>query len=77
MSARNWETRTADTIGCCLFEEKKCAECGKVFLPAPYHAWRRRSKNKNHSAWFCSYHCLVAWDKEHPKKRTVKNGIMY
>ncbi len=77
MSARNWETRTAATLGCCLFEEKKCSECGKVFIPAPYHAYRRKQRTGNGNIWFCSYHCLVAWDKEHPKKRTVKNGKMH
>lgn len=44
-------------------EDKKCAVCGKVFIPAPLHVYKRRHTNT--MRWFCSYHCLVAWYKEH------------
>lgn len=50
--------------------EKKCPICGKTFIVAPYHAWtdtRRRKKE-----FFCSYTCFLAWDKKHPRKRTLK-----
>lgn len=44
-------------------EEKKCAVCGKVFIPAPLHVYKRMLQGR--TKWFCSYHCLVAWDREH------------
>lgn len=31
--------------------EKKCAKCGKLFISAPQHIYREKSK------WFCSWTC--------------------
>ena len=33
------------------FEEKKCAKCGKLFISAPYHIYKKNSK------WYCSWTC--------------------
>lgn len=46
-------------------EEKKCAICGKMFIPAPQHVYKRTYGTGGGTKWFCSYHCLVAWDRDH------------
>jgi YHS domain-containing protein len=51
--------------------EKKCAVCGKTFIPAPMHVYKRKHGSGGHTKWFCSYHCMLAWDKEHPRNYTT------
>lgn len=58
--------KKSNTDGIYGLEEKKCAVCGKVFIPAPLHVYKRHYSNL--IKWFCSYHCLVAWDKTHPRR---------
>lgn len=55
--------KKSNTDGIYGLEEKKCAVCGKAFIPAPLHVYKRHYSNL--IKWFCSYHCLVAWDKVH------------
>lgn len=74
MSARKWVNRDFDTVGACNFVEHTCDQCGKIFFPAPYHVYKRTSGSGGKTKWFCSYHCMVAWDKEHPQKKTVRHG---
>ena len=45
--------------------EKKCAVCGKKFIPAPMHVYKRSYGGDTRLKWFCSYHCLLAWDRAH------------
>ena len=49
--------------------EKKCPICGKKFIPAPLHVYKRSFTGK--TKWLCSYHCLLAWDKRHPRNYTT------
>ena len=51
--------------------EKKCAVCGKTFIPAPMHVYKRKPGSSGHTKWLCSYHCMLAWDKEHPRNYTT------
>ena len=46
--------------------ERKCPICGKVFIPAPLHAYKRAHGGR--MKWLCSYHCLLEWDKKHPRR---------
>ena len=39
------------------WNEKKCAKCGKVFLAAPEHIYRK-GKSKR-SKWYCSWTCFI------------------
>lgn len=55
-----------NTDGIYGLDEKKCPVCGKVFIPAPLHVYKRHYSNL--IKWFCSYHCLSAWDKTHPRR---------
>ena len=52
-----------DDIG---LKAKKYAVCGKTFYPAPMHVYKRQ--HRNGMKWFCAYHCLVEWDREHYRK---------
>lgn len=44
-----------------ILAEKKCTKCGKWFIPARYHIYRK------HSAWYCSWTCYL-----HRNDREVK-----
>lgn len=71
-----WIRRAADSSGACTMVDHACAQCGKIFLPAPYHVYKRSYGSGGATAWLCSYHCMLAWDKEHPTQRryrTMKN----
>lgn len=41
--------------------EKTCAECGKLFIPAPEHIFRVDGK------WFCKWTCFSHYKEKHPK----------
>lgn len=58
--------KKSNTDGVYGLDEKKCAVCGKVFIPAPLHVYKRHYSNL--IKWFCSYHCLFAWDKTHTRR---------
>lgn len=47
-------------------EERKCPICGKTFIPAPYHIYRRGSK------WFCIWSCMLKYDREQEEKNKEK-----
>ena len=51
-------------------EERTCAKCGKVFLPAPYHRFREKSKGLWYCCWTCYNHKDDAKEEEeqHPKE---------
>lgn len=51
--------------------EKKCAICGKTFIPAPMHVYKRKHGSGGKTRWLCSYHCMLAWDKMHPRNYTT------
>lgn len=51
--------------------EKKCPICGKKFVPAPQHVYKRKYGAGGRARWFCKYTCMLAWDREHPKKYTT------
>lgn len=46
--------------------EMKCACCGKIFVPAPYHVYRDGSK------WFCKYTC---YNKHLTEKENRQNQM--
>ena len=39
-----------------------CPICGKKFIPAPEHVYRRTVKGK--MRYLCSYHCMLEYDKK-------------
>jgi hypothetical protein len=45
--------------------EIKCPICGKIFVPAPYHAYRANHKD----ALVCSYHCVLESERRKDTKR--------
>lgn len=61
------EKRKYNQIG---LRECKCAVCGKSFIPAPMHVYKRTFGTGGHTKWLCSYHCLLEWDREHKRKYT-------
>ena len=38
--------------------ERRCSRCGRIFVPAPYHAY------KKYNYVFCSYGCYNSFLKE-------------
>lgn len=57
--------------------EKKCPQCGKVFVPAPEHAYKLYA-GSSHEKVFCKYTCMLRYREEHPgkwaKKRAEETG---
>lgn len=60
--------------------EKKCPICGKIFIPAPQHAWKigERVKNKPDIEFkeppedvkkVCSYSCMRKWEKANGREK--------
>lgn len=47
------------------FVSVKCPQCGKMFVPAPEHAYH----NYNGKKLVCSYKCSCQSRKEHPDYR--------
>ena len=44
-------------------ETRRCGQCGREFLPAPMHIYKRGC------VWFCKYSCMTAYDREKQIKR--------
>ena len=44
--------------------EKKCAECGKIFIPTYNYAFKRVFKD--HTYYFCKYTCMCRFREKHP-----------
>lgn len=38
---------------------KTCPICGKRFVPAPFHTYRRNKGSRQY--FFCSYRCMKQW----------------
>ena len=56
---------------------RECPTCGKMFfIPVPdMRAYRRDVKG---GGFFCSWHCVRTWDKEHEAaKKEVKRARIY
>ena len=52
-------------------EERKCAHCGKIFVPAPYH--RYHTEDENGHLVFCRYtHKLRYIEQRDEQRRTKK-----
>ena len=43
------------------WKESTCPICGKKFIPAPEHVYRRRVRTS--LRYICSYHCVLEYDK--------------
>lgn len=46
--------------------ERTCYECKRVFVPAPYHAYKDNKKI------FCRYSCYMAYFKRKERKKVEK-----
>lgn len=46
-----------------ILPEKKCRKCGKIFIPAPLHIYKDKSR------WYCSWTCY----NHRNDKEAVKN----
>ena len=57
--------------------ERICPICGKAFIPAPLHVYKRNYGRPGRTKYFCKYSCMIAWDRAHPRKRQVIKGEMY
>lgn len=55
-------------MGRTVLKERICYECGKRFIPAPYHKYRDEQK------WFCKWTCYNIYKirKEEQKKRQIQ-----
>ena len=49
------------------FIERKCAVCGKNFVPAVEHVFKESAHGR--IKWFCGYNCNCKFDRAHPKKK--------
>ena len=39
---------------------RKCSQCGREFVPAPYHVFKEYG-----GKLFCSYSCHLKWEREY------------
>lgn len=53
------------------FAERVCPVCGKVFIPAVQHVFKRIIRGK--IAYFCGWNCLCKYDKANSTKSHVTN----
>lgn len=49
------------------YVEKKCAVCGKIFIPAPQHALR----DEEHGKFFCSCSCFRQYTRKRSENKTL------
>lgn len=42
-----------------LFDERICPECGKKFIKAPEHIYKRKLNKKSKLEYYCSYTCYL------------------
>ena len=52
---------------CARIIERRCAQCGRSFVSAPYHVFHDRS----HGLWFCKYTCEQAYRRAHRRERGI------
>lgn len=52
-------------------EERTCAKCGKVFLPAVYHRFREKHKGLWYCCWTCYNHRGEKEETEEVKPKKV------
>ena len=45
--------------------DRVCAECGRVFCPAPYHIFKQQRKGK--PLYYCGWNCYSHAKKNRPK----------
>lgn len=57
-----------------FFDVKKCAHCGRDFVPAPYHTYKC---DVNHQTkWLCGYKCYDTYlTKQESKGNRRKNYL--
>ena len=49
--------------------EKKGPICKKIFVPAPFHSYK-----KANGALVCSYHCFIECERRAEEKKRRKKG---
>ena len=47
-----------------LFNEKKCSECGRVFIVADSGAYRYKKNVGNRLRYFCGWSCMRSYEKK-------------
>lgn len=52
-----------------VFQEVKCCECGKNFIPAPQHRFRINGK------WFCKWSCYFKYEERKERLKREKESI--
>lgn len=56
----------------CDWREVNCPICGKRFIPAPEHVFRRTVNGK--LRYICSYHCTMIYDKNKIDRRYARSA---
>lgn len=59
--------------------DRVCAECGRVFCPAPYHRFKRFGRNGN-AIYYCGWNCFSKAEtvaKSKPRGSTPKIVFAY
>ena len=54
------------------WKESTCPICGKKFIPAPEHAYRRRVRTS--LRYICSYHCVLEYDRNKIDRRYARSS---
>lgn len=54
------------------WKESTCPICGKKFIPAPEHVYRRRVRTS--LRYICSYHCVLEYDKNKIDRRYARSS---
>jgi hypothetical protein len=51
--------------------ETKCAHCGKIFVPAPYHIYK--CEDENGITMLCSYTCKLRYVEQRDEQRRKRS----
>lgn len=57
------------------YKKHKCKFCGTIFEAYPEYQYKRLKNDGRGYIWFCSHHCLRAWEKPRNEKwdKIIKN----
>ena len=56
----------------CAWVEKTCPICGKTFIPHTEEWVYKRRVTHERTYYFCSWHCLQDFEKNHPKPLAIE-----
>lgn len=51
-------------------DERKCPQCGKIFIAAPFHVFK--TEDENGATMFCTYTCKLRYTEQRDEQRAKR-----